>query len=214
MQVFVHASLYGVIAAAAWTYGRTRSSHRVVALLFAWELLADMARLAIAPLLDAAPAPYDGGMLLLYYLDHALVVSFRFAVLAASLRLFERASIRPALYGFAATVLVLVIVKESTQVSLIPVHAAIAAGTVGVSWVLAGRAVLARPERMQVPDGAHVVLLVILALLLVKVCLHYFGPVQETWSDVLTSDTLVHGLVAVAYLAALVRIGVRQWRPS
>lgn len=214
MEVFVHACLYGVVAGAAWTYGRESPSHRVIALLFAWELVADMLRLLIGPALDQASIPYRDGLLVLYYVDHALVASFRFAVLAACLRVFSQAPARFAAYVFAVTVAGLVILKQATDTSLVPVHAAIAAITTALSWALAIRAVLAPADRLQSPDGAHVVLLMVLALLLAKVCLHYFGPVEDTWADVLVSDTFVHGLIAIGYVGALVRVGVRRWRAS
>jgi hypothetical protein len=212
--MFVHASLYALVATAAWTYGRTVPSHRIIALLFAWELAADMARLAIGPMLDAAAPPYAGSTLFLYYLDQALVLSFRFALVAACLRHFNRSSIWPAAYAFAATTLAVIVFKETTRASLLPVHTLVAVATAGVCWVLAIRAVLAPPSRLQTPDGAHAVLLVILALVLVKACMYYFGPVGETWSEILMSDTFVHGIIAVGYLGALLRNGVRHWHTS
>ncbi|MCZ7685892.1 MAG: hypothetical protein M5U28_46905 [Sandaracinaceae bacterium] len=102
-EIIVHSSLYALEAAAAWTFARGASPHRTIAALFAWELVADLGRIALSPVLDAAPFPYTGGMLALYYADHALHLSFRFALVAACLRVFERASIMPALYAFAAT---------------------------------------------------------------------------------------------------------------
>lgn len=214
MEIVVHACLYGLVAGAAWTYGRESPPHRVIAYLFGWELVADMLRLLIGPELDQASVPYRDGILVLYYFDHALVASFRFAVLAACLRVFTQTPARYAAYAFAATVAGLVILKQATNTSLVPVHAAIAAITTAASSALAIRAVLAPAERLQSPNGAHLVLLAILALLLAKVCLHYFGPVEDTWAEVLVSDTFVHGLIAIGYVGALVRVGVRRWRAS
>jgi hypothetical protein len=213
MERFVHAALYALIAVAAWTYARTNASHRVIALLFGWELVANTARLAIDPALDAAAPPYEGGVLVLYYLDHALVLSFRFALLGACLVHFERASVTFAAYAFAAVTLALVITKQATDVSLVPIHHAIAAATVAISWVLALRAVMAPAARLMSPDGAHAVLLLILAETLVKVSLHYFGPPQDTWTQVRWADLLVHGVIAIGYLGTIaLRHGVLRWR--
>lgn len=207
-----HAALYVVIAALAWTYSRQHPAHRLVSLLFGWELLANAARLAIGPTLDAAPTPYSGGVLVLYYLDHASVLSFRFAILAATVRHFSRASIWPVFYGFLACVAAFVVIKELSGTSLVPIHAAVAALTVAIAWAFVFRAILAPATRLQAPDGVHAALLLILALAFVKVCLHYFGPVNDTWADVRSADVLVHGLIAVAYIAAIVGVRVRRWR--
>lgn len=213
MERFLHAALYALIAVAAWTYARSNRAHRVIALLFGWELVANSIRLAIDPTLDAATPPYHGGMLALYYLDHALVLSFRFALVGACLVHFERASAALALYGFLAVALALVVTKEATDMSLVPVHHGIAAAAVGISWILALRAVMAPPSRLQTPDGAHAVLLLILAESLVKVCLHYFGSPEHSWTEVRWADLLVHGIIALGYLGAIaVRHGVMRWR--
>lgn len=213
-EIIVHSSLYALVAAAAWTFARGASPHRTIAALFAWELVADLGRIALSPVLDAAPFPYTGGMLALYYADHALHLSFRFALVAACLRVFERASIMPALYAFAATTAGVVIFKQATGLSLVPVHHVIAAVTTLACWVLVIRAVFAPPSRLQVPSGAHVALVLVVTLMLVKVALHYFGPLDDTWSDVRMADTFVHGLIAAGYLGGLLRNGVRRWRTS
>lgn len=173
-----------------------------------------MARLAIGPMLDAATPPYAGSTLFLYYLDQALVLSFRFALVAACLRHFNMSSIWPAAYAFVATTLAVIVFKETTHASLLPVHTVVEFATAGICWILAIRAVLAPPSRLQTPDGAHAVLLVILALVLVKACMYYLGPVRDTWSEVLMSDTFVHGIIAAGYVGILLRNGVRHWRTS
>ncbi|MCZ7685893.1 MAG: hypothetical protein M5U28_46910 [Sandaracinaceae bacterium] len=90
----------------------------------------------------------------------------------------------------------------------------IAAVTTLACWVLVIRAVFAPPSRLQVPSGAHVALVLVVTLMLVKVALHYFGPLDDTWSDVRMADTFVHGLIAAGYLGGLLRNGVRRWRTS
>ncbi len=212
LERFVHAALFALIAVAAWTYSRAVPAHRTLALLFGWDLLANVARLAIDPMLDAASVPYTGGALALYYLDHALVLSFRFALLAACLARFERTSILPAAYGFAFVVVGVIIAKETTGVSLVPIHHGISALTIIACWILALRAVFAPATRIQTPDGAHAVLLLLLAADLVKVSLHYFRAPGETWFEVRWADLLVHGLIAIGYLGALARQGVVRWR--
>ncbi len=213
MERFAHAALYVLIAGAAWTYARTNPAHRVIAALFAWELTANTARLLVTPAIDAAAQPYSGGALALYSLDHALVLSFRFAMLAACLAHFERRPITLAIHGFGATILALVLFKETTDSSLVPFHHAVAAITVLICWVLALRAVLAPASRLQDPDGAHAALLLILAVALVKVSLHYFHSTDERWDEVRWADLLVYGLIALAYVGALAhRYGGQRWR--
>lgn len=213
-EIIVHSSLYALVATAAWVFARGAASHRAVAVLFAWELAADLGRIALVPVLDAAPLPYSGGALALYYVDHALHLSFRFALVAACLKVFERRSILPAVHAFAATTAGVVIFKEATGLSLIPVHHVVAAVTTLVCWILLIRAVFAPTERLHVPSGAHAALVLVVTLMLVKVTLHYFGPPDDTWSDVRMADTFVHGLIAAGYLGGLTWNGARRWRTS
>lgn len=214
MDRLIHASLFAIICVAAWAYASTKPAHRVIAVFFAWVLFADLARLWLDPLLDAAELPYEGGALGLYYADHALVLSFRFALLAACWSHFGGGSLRLPLWSFGLTFVVVVVLKEATGISLVPVHHAVAGIVLAACWILVMRAILAPASRLKAPDGAHAVLLVILALMLVKVTLHYVGPIEDTWTEVRRADVLVHGAIALGYVSVLVRKGVRRWRVS
>lgn len=214
MDRFVHAALYALIAVCAWTYSRWNEAHRTIALLCAAFITADMARLALDPTLDAARTPYGPGMLALYYLDHALVLSFRFAVLAACLSRFARRSISPALVAFVPTLLALIVYKQATGASLLPAHHLIAALTTAVCWVLVSGAMFAPASRLQMPDGTHAALMLIVMLMLVKVLLHYADPLDDSWMEVRQADTLVYGIIATSYLYVLLRRGIRAWQTS
>lgn len=209
-----HALLFGLIAGLAWLRARRRPEHQLVVGLFAWELAANGLRLAIDPLLDSAPAPYRGTTLAAYYLDHGLVLSFRFVLLTVCDRHFLRGPwARVPIAGLAVWI-GLVLYKEISDGSLVPVHHAIAAVAALVGWLMVGRAVLAPAAELRPPDGVHAVLVLILAAELVNVALNYVGPLEDTWQEVRAADLLVHGVVLVGYVGILCREGAGRWRAS
>lgn len=209
-----HALMFGLIAGLAWLRARRRPEHLLVVALFTWELVANGLRLAIDPVLDTAMPPYRGATRAAYYLDHALVLSFRFVLLGICDRHFLRGpGTRIAAVGVAVW-LGLVVFKETTDGSLQPVHHVVAAGVAILGWLMIGRAVLAPPAQLRPPDGVHAVLVLILAAELVNVALNYVGPLEDTWKEVRAADLVVHSVVLVGYVWILCREGSSQWRAS
>lgn len=208
----LYAAAQVLVAGLAWTYAAWRSEHRVVGLLLTWQLAANVARLAIDPVLDATAPPYEGALWAIYYLDHGLVLSFRFALLTAFWVHF--AGGRPRTIGapFALTIFAMIVYKETTGSSLEPAHAVVMALVSSVCVVIALRAMLAPVERLRVPDGAHAALLLVATADLLNDVLHHAQPLVESWPSIRATGTLVAGALVAGYATAVGRKVVLAWR--
>lgn len=209
----VYPLLLMVSAGLAWTLASLRREHRVVGALLSWQLAADVIRMAIDPHLEAAGSwPYQGGTLLLYFLDHAIAMSVRFTILAAVVVHFARLSPLPVGLAFLGTVAALVVAKMTLAISLIPFHQALSALTalgcvVVIGWSIARR-------EASTPDGAHAALLVLATTDLVNAIVHTSHAFDAWWSELHHADTAAVALVLLGYLAALGREGVQRWRQA
>jgi hypothetical protein len=186
----------------------------VVGALLTWQLAADVVRMSVAPLLDAAgPWPPSGETLVLYLVDHLVGLSVRFTVLAAVTVHFARASPMPVLLALVGTGSVLVITKMTTAASLVPFHQSVSGFTaVTRALLVAWRAVRRRAE--PTPDGAHAALLVLVATDLMNAVVHASQAFDASWHELLCADTAAVGLMLLGYVAALGKEAAQQWRQA
>lgn len=209
-----HALMFGLVAGLAWLRARRHPAHLLIVALFVWDLIANGLRLAFAPVVYAPDTPFGGATRVIYYLDHGLVLSFRFLLLTICDRHFLRGPWSRVPIVALSVWIALIVYKELTQGSLVPAHHAIAAGVALTGWLMIGRAVLAPAAELRAPDGVHAVLVLVLTAELVNVALNYVGPLEDTWRDVRAVDLLVHGVVLVGYAGILCREGASQWPAS
>lgn len=213
-QLFAHAGGFLLVAVLAWTVGGPTRPHRLVAALFAWFVAANIGRMLLDYVLDAAQPPYAGSVLGAYYLDHALVLSFRFALLGACALHFANVRVRNVAAAFVATWVALVAYKQLTGGSLLPFHFGVAIVTISLAWVLIARAVLAPVHRFVPPDIGHAVLVLLAATDVVKVALEYGGPVTQTWPMVRNMDLVVDAIIVLGYSMTWARRQARRWQIS
>jgi hypothetical protein len=196
----------------AWTHGARHPEHRVVGLLFTWQLAADLARMAIAPTLDAYPWPYGGGTLVLYYLDHALELSVRFTMVAAVWAHFGRWSVAPVLSAYVTCVAGLVVYKVATDASLVPVHQLLAALTATTCVGVALARVLGPRERLPLPDGAHAALLLLIATDATNALAHASHSLEAWWPALRVADMAAVTTIAAGYAVVLGKEALGRWR--
>jgi len=198
----------------AWTYGARHREHRLVGALFSWQLAVDVGRMAVAPVLDAESWPYSGGTLGLYYLDHALELSVRFTILAAVWVHFGRWSVGPVVSAFVVSVAALVTYKSLSGESLIPVHQLFAAlGATGCVGIILLR-VFGPREGAPRPDGAHAVLLVLVATDAANSIAHATHLFDVWWAELRTADTVAVFAVVGGYSIALGKEAIGRWRQA
>lgn len=213
-QRLLYAFVQMLAGGLAWSFGARHRDHRVVGLLFTWQLAVDLARRAISPALDAASLPYEGGLLGLYYLDHALELGFRFAIFAAVWAQYGRWKLTPVAATYVGSFLALVLYKLATGASLVPFHQVfgglVSLGCVGVVVVR----VLGPREAMAQPNGAHAILLLLVATDTANAVLHATHAFDAWWDQLRYADTVAASTIVVGYAVAMTREAVRRWRQA
>ena len=189
-------------------FGAKRPSHRIVGWLYAAVIGVSLGRHLVDRELTSVQLPYAGRALVLYYADHALYASVAFANLAAWVRHFSGRSLRPVLIGYLGTAAGIVVYKEATGASLVPVQLGIEVATSLVGAFVVGRALVAQGDYIFEPDGAHLILMFQLGASAVRIAMPYRGDVVETWADVRSMEITLNSVILTGYLVAF----ANQWR--
>ena len=213
-QRLLYAFVQMLAGGLSWSYGARHREHWVVGLVFTWQLAVDLVRMAIGPALDAGSWPYEGGLLGLYFLDHALGLGFRFAIFAAVWALYGKWSLTPLGSLYLASLLGLMAYKVITGATLVPFHQAfaglVAAGCVGVILLR----VLGPRETVLQPNGAHAALLLLVATDTANAVVHATHVFDAWWAELRYADTAAAAILVLGYTGALAREAVSRWRQA
>lgn len=196
----VHAALLLLVAGAASFFARRQPEHRVVAVLFAVYVIANVAHLWLDRRLAPVDPPYRGALLLAYYADHASTLLPPTALAGAVYVHFAR---RPPLHvvaAFAALLGIVVAYKETTGASLVAVHEVVWLVASLVSWVIIARAVLGPTS----PDAAHSALMLLAAGDAVRTAFS-LGAIELAWVELRDVDIAICALLSVGYGCAWAR---------
>ena len=182
--------------------GGRSQPHRLVGWFYAATLGVSVGRHVLDPHLATARPPLTSTALLAYYADHALVAGAPFVALAAWVRHFAGRPLRPVLGAYLGTVAGIVIYKEATGASLVPVQLGVEAAASLAGALVVGRALLARSRHVFQPDAVHLILMFQLGASAVRIALPYRGNVVETWVDVRSMEITLNSVLLTGYLVA------------